>query len=228
MHFTGKTSPPTPPGRLCNELEHTWLASRKVEDNQTKNVNQIIVSVHSADAEPVIFFAKTPFSWLLIWKCQPFPRVTSIGSLPPKNLGKSRAPPQNPAETPQNPRRGPAEPSERPPQSPLRGKFPRRASRRVVPLGWWPSGTLKEISDTLHNRLGFPNAQFINLWSGFSSSSKAEPLSTLAKPAPLPKTRVSRALRARNLQEFEKTQSPSRVRRVRLRDREESENSASD
>ena len=37
----------------------------------------------------------------------------------------------------------PAEPSERPPQSPLRGKFPRRASRRVVPLGWWPSGTFR-------------------------------------------------------------------------------------
>ena len=67
---------------------------------------------------------------------QQFPRVTSIGSLPPKTLGKSRGPPQNPAETPQNPRRDPAEPSERPPQSPLRGKFPRRASRRVVPLGW--------------------------------------------------------------------------------------------
>ena len=71
---------------------------------------------------------------------QQFPRVTSIGSLPPETLGKSRGPPQNPAETPQNPRRDPAEPSERPPQSPRRGKFPRRASRRVVPLGWWPSG----------------------------------------------------------------------------------------
>ena len=65
-----------------------------------------------------------------------FPRVTSIGSLPPKTLGKSRGPLQNPAETPRNPRRDPAEPSERPPQSPLRGKFPRRASQRVVPLGW--------------------------------------------------------------------------------------------
>ena len=54
----------------------------------------------------------------------------------PETLGKSRGPPQSPAETPQNPRRDPAEPSERPPQSPLRGKFPRRASRRVVPLGW--------------------------------------------------------------------------------------------
>ena len=58
-------------------------------------------------------------------------RVTTPGT-----LGKSRGPPQNPAETPRNPRRDPAEPSERPPQSPLRGKFPRRASRRVVPLGW--------------------------------------------------------------------------------------------
>ena len=37
----------------------------------------------------------------------------------------------------------PAEPSERPPQSLLRGKFPRRAWRRVVPLGWWLSGTLE-------------------------------------------------------------------------------------
>ena len=46
---------------------------------------------------------------------QQFVRATSIGSLPRKNLGKS------------------AEPSERPPQSPLRGKFPRRASRRDVP-----------------------------------------------------------------------------------------------
>ena len=35
----------------------------------------------------------------------------SPGSLPPKNLGNSR-------------------------RDPLRGKFPRRASRRVVPLGW--------------------------------------------------------------------------------------------
>ena len=29
---------------------------------------------------------------------QQFPRVTSIGSLPPKTFGKSRGPPQNPAE----------------------------------------------------------------------------------------------------------------------------------
>ena len=75
---------------------------------------------------------------------QQFPRVTSIGSLPPKTLGKSHVPPHSPAETPQNPRRDPAEPSQRPPQSPLRGQFPRRASRRVVPLGWWPFGTLKD------------------------------------------------------------------------------------
>ena len=78
---------------------------------------------------------------------QQFRRVTSIGSQPPKTLGKSHGPPQSPAETPQNPRRDPAEPSERPPQSPLRGKFPRRASRRVVPLGWWPSGTLEVQPD---------------------------------------------------------------------------------
>ena len=61
---------------------------------------------------------------------QQFPRVT-------------RTPAEPRGETPQNPRRDPAERSERPPQSPLRGKLPRRASRRVVPLGWWPSGTLE-------------------------------------------------------------------------------------
>ena len=44
---------------------------------------------------------------------------------------------------PQNPWRDPADPSERTPQSPLRGKCPQRASRRVVPLGWRPSGTLE-------------------------------------------------------------------------------------
>ena len=54
-------------------------------------------------------------------KVQQFATVTSIGSLPPKTLEKSRGALQSPAETPQNP---------------LRGKFPRRASRRVVPLGW--------------------------------------------------------------------------------------------
>ena len=48
---------------------------------------------------------------------QQFPRVTSIGSLPPQTLGRSRGPPQSPAEPserpPQNRRRDPAEPSER-------------------------------------------------------------------------------------------------------------------
>ena len=57
---------------------------------------------------------------------QQFPRVTSIGSLPPKTLGKSRRPPQNPrdppktlaeprrtlGETPHDPRRDLAEASE--------------------------------------------------------------------------------------------------------------------
>ena len=55
----------------------------------------------------------------------------------PRKIPRTPAEPRrDPAETPQNPRRDPAEPSERPPQSALRGKFPRRASRRVVPLGW--------------------------------------------------------------------------------------------
>ena len=44
--------------------------------------------------------------------------------------------PRNILHTPAEPRRDPAERSQRPPQSPLRGKSPRRASRRVVPLGW--------------------------------------------------------------------------------------------
>ena len=66
-------------------------------------------------------------------------RVTT----PEKPRKIPRSPPQNPAEpcrtlgeNLQNFRRDPAEPSERLPQSPLRGKFPRRASRRVVPLRW--------------------------------------------------------------------------------------------
>ena len=39
-----------------------------------------------------------------------FPTVTSIGSLPPKNLGKSRGPRQNPAETRRTLGENPAEP----------------------------------------------------------------------------------------------------------------------
>ena len=46
-----------------------------------------------------------------------FPRVTSMGSLPPKSLGKARRPRRDPAEPPERPRRAlgetPAEPSER-------------------------------------------------------------------------------------------------------------------
>ena len=45
---------------------------------------------------------------------QQFPRVTSIGSLPPTDLGKSRGPPQNPAEPHRTLGGTPAEPSERP------------------------------------------------------------------------------------------------------------------
>ena len=57
-------------------------------------------------------------------------RVTT----PEKPRKISRTP--NPAETPENPRRDPRRTLGETPQSPLRGKFPRRASRRVVPLGW--------------------------------------------------------------------------------------------
>ena len=59
---------------------------------------------------------------------QQFARVTSIGSLPPKTSENNA----DPRRAPQRPRRTLGET----PQSPLRGKFPRRASRRVVPLGW--------------------------------------------------------------------------------------------
>ena len=52
---------------------------------------------------------------------QQFPGVTSIGSLPPRNLGKSRGPPQSPVEPLARRRRTPGET----PQSPLRD--PRRA-----------------------------------------------------------------------------------------------------
>ena len=46
-----------------------------------------------------------------IFSLQQFPRVTSIGTLPPKTLGKSRVPPQRPrrtlGETPRSPLRDP-------------------------------------------------------------------------------------------------------------------------
>ena len=45
--------------------------------------------------------------------------------------------------TPVEPRRAPQNPRRDPVQSPLRGKVPWRASRRVVPLGWWPSRALE-------------------------------------------------------------------------------------
>ena len=54
------------------------------------------------------------FSFLIVSQFQQFPRVTSIGSLPPKNLGKSRGPPQNPAEPCRTRGETSAEPSERP------------------------------------------------------------------------------------------------------------------
>ena len=45
-----------------------------------------------------------------------------------KALGKSHGPPQSTAETSKKP-------PQRPLRIPVRGKFPRRASQRVVPLG---------------------------------------------------------------------------------------------
>ena len=49
--------------------------------------------------------------------------------------------------TPRKTSQNPADPRRETPQSHLRGKFPRRTSLRVVPLGvgWWPSRTLKEF-----------------------------------------------------------------------------------
>ena len=55
-------------------------------------------------------------------------------------LGKST----DPRRTPQRPAEPLERPLERPLRTPPRGKFPWRASRRVVPLGWWPSRTLDQ------------------------------------------------------------------------------------
>ena len=79
------------------------------------------------------FLSKCPqLQSQLLTNFQLFRRVRSIGSLPPENPRKIPRTPAEPRRAPQNPRRDPAEPSERPPQSPLRGKFSRRVSRRVV------------------------------------------------------------------------------------------------
>ena len=53
----------------------------------------------------------------------------------PENPRKISRTPAEPRRAPQNPRRDPRRTLGETPQSPLRGKFPRRASRRVVPLG---------------------------------------------------------------------------------------------
>ena len=55
----------------------------------------------------------------------------------PRKISRTPAEPAEPSERPlQNPRRDPFRTLGETPQSPLRGQFPRRASRRVVPLGW--------------------------------------------------------------------------------------------
>ena len=139
----GKKCPDNPPLRTSKvpgkSLQMWFVCGR----NATKHINFFQHKLFGPHPKKPILGPRRKFmchrnffGGILGVKIQQFRRVTSVGSLPPKTLGKSRGPPQNPAETPQNPRRDPAEPSETPPQSPLRGKFPRRASRRVVPLGW--------------------------------------------------------------------------------------------
>ena len=51
--------------------------------------------------------------------------------------------PQKIPSTPAEPRRTLEETPAEGPENSMRGKLPRKASRRVVPLGWWPSGTSK-------------------------------------------------------------------------------------
>ena len=74
-----------------------------------------------------------PVQLFLNYKCnrgapiQQFPRVTRIGSL----VSENPVDPRRATRSPRRPRRDPAKALE----NPLRGKFPRRASRRVVTLG---------------------------------------------------------------------------------------------
>ena len=79
-------------------------------------------------------------------KLQQFQKVTCI--LPPRNLGKSHGPSQNLAEPRRTLEETSAEASKNPSQRPIS----RRAPQRVVPLGWWPSGTL-ETTPFLNNPL---------------------------------------------------------------------------
>ena len=72
---------------------------------------------------------------------QKFPRVTSIGSGDPQKIPQT---PAEPRRAPESPRR---EPPQRPLRTPMRGKFPQEASRRVVPLRWCPSQTLEFFND---------------------------------------------------------------------------------
>ena len=67
-------------------------------------------------------------------------RVTALEN--PRKIPRT---PAEPRRAPQNPRRGPRRTLRETPQSPPRGKFPRRASQRVVPLGWWPSGPSEDL-----------------------------------------------------------------------------------
>ena len=107
-----------------------------------------------------------------------FPRVTSIGSQPPKTLGKSRGPPQNPAETPQNPRRDPAEPSERPPAEPSE----RQISSESLAEGCAPR--MVTLRNFKRVRFQTPNsASFLGLteFRGANSVSSSQPIICVPK-----------------------------------------------
>ena len=67
-------------------------------------------------------------------------------SSPPGSQGWRHCLEENPVDPPRapwRPRRTLEETLAEAPENSLRDKFPRRASRRVLPLGWWPSGALK-------------------------------------------------------------------------------------
>ena len=100
-----------------------------------------IISIVRWNLRPVIFGVEQTCFWQTVvlspaenqgfderganYKSAPVPSVTRIGSLPLENPADPRRARRTLEETP-----GEA------PENPLRGKFPRRASRRVVPLGW--------------------------------------------------------------------------------------------
>ena len=81
-------------------------------------------------------------------------------------LGKFRGPPRRPRRTLEE------TPGESP-ENPLRGKLPQSASRRVVPLGWWPSGTFRSVPIKEKNRPALSGVWIGGVWNGhFPDSEK--------------------------------------------------------